>query len=199
MQIRRIVTGHDASGKAVVKTDEQITAVPRIAGGISGCEIWSTDRMPIDNSAAADPLQRAGFVKQYNYVGDGVGTTFRINEFAPGNARFTHHTETMDYVLQLTGEIDCELESGKVVHLKPGDVMVQRGTIHTWVNKGSVPAVTAFILIDATPEVVNGKEMRTVYPLPREAMLSDRNRLPASKNCTHAPGNSNDIRKHATS
>jgi hypothetical protein len=42
--------------------------------------------------------------------------------------------------------------------------VVQRGTIHTWVNKGSVPAVTAFILIDAKPVVVNGKEIRTVYP-----------------------------------
>jgi uncharacterized cupin superfamily protein len=168
MKIRRIVTGHDASGKAVVKSDEQITAVPRIAAGISGCEIWSTDRMPIDNSAAADAAQRAGFVRkynQYNYVGDGGGTTFRINEFAPGNARFTRRTETMDYVIQLSGELDCELDSGEVMYLKPGDVVIQRGAIHTWVNKGSVPAVIAFILIDATPDEVNGKEMRTVYPI----------------------------------
>jgi quercetin dioxygenase-like cupin family protein len=70
----------------------------------------------------------------------------------------------MDYALQLSGELDCELDSGEVVHLKPGDVIVQRGTIHTWVNKGPVPAVIAFILIDATPDEVNGKEMRTIYP-----------------------------------
>jgi uncharacterized cupin superfamily protein len=135
MEIRPVVTGHDASGKAVVKTDEQITAVPRVAAGILGCEIWSTDRMPVDNSAAADSAQRAGFVghyNRYNYVGTGGGMTFRINEFAPGNARFTHRTETMDYALQLSGELDCEFDSGEVVHLKPGDVIVQRGTIHTW-------------------------------------------------------------------
>ena len=65
----------------------------------------------------------------------------------------------------LSGEIDCEFDRGVVVHLKPGDVIVQRGTIHTWVNKGSVPAVTAFILIDAKPVEVNGKEMCTVYPI----------------------------------
>lgn len=164
MKIRRIMTCHDSSGQAIVKTDEQIAAVPRVAAGISGCEIWSTDRMPIDNSAAADAVQRAGFVKRYNYVGDGGGTTFRINEFAPGNARFTHRTETMDYAILLSGEIDCELDNGEVIHLKPSDVIIQRGTIHTWVNRGSVPAVIAFILIDATPDVVNGKEMRTVYP-----------------------------------
>ena len=82
MKVRRIVTGHNDDGKAVIKTDEQIAAVPRIGAGISGAEIWSTDQMPIDNSAAADAAQRAGFVKHTNYVGDGVGTTFRINEFA---------------------------------------------------------------------------------------------------------------------
>ena len=71
MKVRRIVTGHNVSGKAIVKTDEQVTSVSRVAAGISGCEIWSTDQMPIDNSAAADAAQRAGFVKHSNYVGDG--------------------------------------------------------------------------------------------------------------------------------
>jgi quercetin dioxygenase-like cupin family protein len=165
MKVRRIVTGHNAAGKAVIKSDEQIAAVPRIGAGITGAEIWSTDQIPIDNSAAADAAQRAGFVKHTNYVGDGAGTTFRINEFAPGCVRFTHRTETMDYVLQLSGELDCELEGGEVAHLKPGDVMIQRGTIHTWVNKGSVPAVIAFILIDAKPVEINGKEMHSVFPL----------------------------------
>jgi mannose-6-phosphate isomerase-like protein (cupin superfamily) len=84
-------------------------------------------------------------------VGDGGGTTFRINEWAPGHARFTHRTETLDYAIVLSGETNCELENGEAVHLKSGDVMIQRGTIHTWVNRGSVPAVTAFILIDAKP------------------------------------------------
>jgi quercetin dioxygenase-like cupin family protein len=165
MKIRRIVTGHNDDGKAVIKTDEQIAAVPRIGAGISGAEIWSTDQMPIDNSAAADAAQRAGFVRRTNYVGDGGGTTFRINEFVPGCVRFTHRTETMDYAIQLSGELDCELENDEVVHLRPGDVLIQRGTIHTWVNKGSVPAVIAFILIDAKPVTVNGREMRTVFPL----------------------------------
>jgi uncharacterized cupin superfamily protein len=168
MKVRRIVTGYNAAGKAVVRTDEQIAAVPRIGAGISGAEIWSTDHMPVDNSAAAEASQRAGFVKHTNYtniVGDGGGTTFRINEFGPGCVRFTHRTESLDYVIQLSGELDCELEGGEVVHLKPGDVMIQRGLLHTWVNKGSVPGVVAFIMIDAKPVEVNGKEMRTVFPL----------------------------------
>lgn len=167
LQVRRVVTGHDAKGKAVVATDERLTAVSRrIGANITGCEIWSTDRMPVDNSAAADAAQRAGFVRRYNYVGTSEGVTFRITEWAPGHARFTHRTETLDYAILLSGEIDLELDDGEVVHLKPGDVVVQRGTIHTWVNRGSVPAVTAFILIDARPAEVNGELLRTHFPAP---------------------------------
>ena len=165
LQVRRIVTGHDANGNAVVATDERLTAVSRrIGANVTGCEMWSTDRMPVDNSEEAGAAQRAGFVKRYNYVGTGQGTTFRITEWAPGHARFTHRTETVDYAILLSGEIDLELENNEIVHLKPGDVVVQRGTTHTWVNRGSVPAVTAFILIDANPAEVNGQELRTIFP-----------------------------------
>jgi uncharacterized cupin superfamily protein len=163
--VRRIVTGHDADGKAVVASDERLTAVSRrIGANITGCEIWSTDRMPVDNSAAAAAAQQAGFVKRYNYVGTGQGTVIRITEWAPGHARFTHRTETVDYAILLSGEIDLELENDEVVHMKPGDVVVQRGTTHTWVNRGTVPAVTAFILIDANPAEVNGELLRTLFP-----------------------------------
>jgi uncharacterized cupin superfamily protein len=136
----------------------------RIGANITGCEMWSTDRMPVDNSEEAAAAQRAGFVKRYNYVGTGQGTTFRITEWAPGHARFTHRTETVDYAILLSGEIDLELENNEVVHLKPGDVVIQRGTTHTWVNRGSVPAVTAFILIDAKPAEVNRELLRTLFP-----------------------------------
>ena len=165
LEVRRIVTGHDADGKAIVASDERLTAVSRRSGAhVTGCEIWSSDRMPVDNSEAAGAAQRAGFVKRYNYVRTGQGTTFRITEWAPGHARFAHRTETVDYAILLSGEIDLELENGVVVHLKPGDIVVQRGTMHTWVNRGSVPAVTAFILIDAKPAEVNGEMLRTVFP-----------------------------------
>jgi uncharacterized cupin superfamily protein len=163
--VRRIVTGQDASGKAVVASDERITAVSRRIGkNITGCEMWSTDSMPVDNSEAAAAAQQTGFVKRYNYVGTGQGTAFRITEWAPGHSRFTHRTETVDYAILLSGEIDLELENNEVVHLKPGDVVIQRGTTHTWVNRGSVPAVTAFILIDAKPAEVNGELLHTIFP-----------------------------------
>ena len=165
-KVRRVVTGYDASGKSVVKTDELLPGVSRGIAGITGWELWSTDQMPVDNSAAADAAQRAGFVKHLipNYVGTGGGTLLRIDEIAPGAARFTHRTETVDFCIQLSGELDCELEGGEVVHLKPGDIFINRGGLHTWVNNGSVPSLGAAVMVDAKPIEVDGKELRTVYP-----------------------------------
>jgi quercetin dioxygenase-like cupin family protein len=167
LEVRRIVTGHDATGKAIVETDEVLRAVPRLnRPHIAGCEIWSTDQMPVDNSAAAGAAQRAGFVKRYNYVGSGQGSVIRVTEFAPGAPKFMHRTETVDYAILLSGECDLEFDSGEVAHMKPGDIVVQRGTMHAWVNNGSVPAVFAFILIDAAPAEIGGEALRTHYPAP---------------------------------
>lgn len=166
LEVRRIVTGHDASGKAVVASDEHMTGVASPTRPyISRCEIWSTDAMPVDNSegAAADE-QRAGFVERYNYVGTGQGTVIRVTEFAPGAPKFMHRTETVDYAILLSGECDLELDDGKTVHMKAGDIVVQRGTMHAWVNNGSVPCVFAFILIDAEPVQADGRSLTTHYP-----------------------------------
>ena len=166
LNVRRIVTGHDGNGRAVVATDETFpsTASPT-RPGISRVEVWSTDKMPVDNSEgpAAD-AQRAGFVKRYNYVGSGQGTVIRVTEFAPGSPGFMHRTETVDYAILLSGECDLELDDGKTVHMKPGDICVQRGTMHAWINKGTVPAVFAFVLIDADPVEMTGQKLTTHYP-----------------------------------
>jgi quercetin dioxygenase-like cupin family protein len=166
LEARRIVTGHDEFGKGIVVTDEKLSAVSRGLGpGISGCEIWSTNSMPVDNSMEVEAAQRAGFVKKYNYVGSGQGTTVRIVEWVPGHAIFPHRTETMDYSIVLSGEIDVEFDSGQVVTMKQGDIIVMRGVTHAWKNKSSaVPAVMAFILIDAAPFVAAGEKRGVLFP-----------------------------------
>src|SRR5260370_35448262 len=84
MKVRRIVTGHNASGLSAVKTDELLPGGSRGIAGITGWELWSTDQMPVDKSAAADAAQRPGFVKDLfpNYVGTGVGTPVRMDAVA---------------------------------------------------------------------------------------------------------------------
>jgi hypothetical protein len=128
LEVRRIVTGHDAAGKAIVASDEQMIGTTRPGrAGIARCEIWSTKQMPIDNSDAAAAEQRKGFVVRQNYVGSGQGTVVRVIEFAPGSPKFMHRTETLDYAILLSGECDLELDDGKTVHLTQGDVVVRVG------------------------------------------------------------------------
>ena len=81
------------------------------------------------------------------------GTVFRLVEYGPGVVPRNHRTESIDYAIVMSGEIDMEMD-GTTVHLKAGDVLVQRGTIHNWINTGTAPCVIAFALIDGKPATV---------------------------------------------
>ncbi len=172
-EVRRVVAGNNNAGAAVVIDDEVIPAVSRGVGrNITGSEMWSTDSMPVDNSVDAEIKQRKGYIKvynDYNYVGSGQGTAFRITNWEPGHALFTHRTQTTDYDIVLSGEIDLELEEGQAVHLKAGDVVVLRGCTHTWINRSDKPAVTAFILIDAAPVEIAGGTLKPIFPFPTDS------------------------------
>lgn len=151
VKVRRVVTGHDAGGRAVVKIDETAKNVVSNRPGASSCVIWTTDTNPADNSGDADTSTRK--------VGTTLagGTVFRIVEFSPGAAPRVHRTDSIDYAVVISGEIDMELEKGEEVHLGAGDVVVQRGTVHCWINRGRVPCTIAFVLIDAKPVTAGGK------------------------------------------
>ncbi len=144
MQLRRVVTGHDAEGQAVVQIDELCANVLSRRPLHSSCVVWSSAEFPIDNAAPGDLAARDVAV-----VGK-TDSVFRVVEYQPGVAPRNHRTETLDYAVVLSGEIDMELD-GTSVHLKQGDVLVQRGTIHNWVNRGTVPCTIAFVLIAAQP------------------------------------------------
>ena len=170
MEHRRVVAANNELGRAVIVSDERLSSVTRGVGhGMVGSEMWSTDAMPVSNASEADAAQRKGFIKvhnAFNYIGSGQGTAFRITEWKPGHTRFTHRTQTVDYDVVLSGEIDLELDDGQVVHLKAGDSVVLRGCTHTWINRGAVPAITIFVLIDAEPVVISGEELPPLFPLP---------------------------------
>ena len=166
--VRRVIVENDADGKSVVTGDAML---PGVSAGtnthITGSELWSTDMMPVDNSAEAQADQKEGVVNRYhdyNFVANGQGTTFRITEFAAGHVRIKHRTESLDYDVILAGEIDLELDDGQTVHLKTGDSIVVRGAAHAWVNRGTQPALVMFVMIDAKPVLVDGRELNTLIP-----------------------------------
>jgi quercetin dioxygenase-like cupin family protein len=150
LNIRRVVTGHDENGRAVVRIDEICRNVISRRPNHHSCVIWSTGTFPADNSGDLD-----GGAREVATT-DPDGTVFRIIEYRPGVAPRNHRTESIDYAVVLAGEIDMELD-GSEVHLRQGDVLVQRGTIHNWVNRGSQPCVIAFVLVAAKPVAVAGR------------------------------------------
>jgi quercetin dioxygenase-like cupin family protein len=155
LQLRRVVTGHDANGKAIVKIDEISQNLSTGRPGRSAAVVWTTESFPVDNTGETDQgLRQVGTTLRN-------GTVFRVIEFSPGVAPRNHRTDSIDYAIILSGAIEMELDD-TVVHLKAGDVLVQRGTIHNWVNRGSEPCVMAFILIDAKPVEVGGKVLNAI-------------------------------------
>jgi quercetin dioxygenase-like cupin family protein len=155
LQIRRVVTGHDAAGRAVVKIDETSGNVISGRKGQESCVVWTTETSPADNRGDEDAARRE--------VGTTLagGSVFRIVRYDPGVAPRNHRTNSVDYAVVIAGEIDLELD-GATVTLKAGDVLVQRGTIHNWVNRGTEPCVIAFALLDAKPVEADGKMLEAV-------------------------------------
>jgi quercetin dioxygenase-like cupin family protein len=155
IQVRRVVTGHDKNGRAVVKIDEVSKNMISSRPGQSACVVWTTESFPVNNTGEGDEgLRQVGTTLKN-------GTVFRVVEFGPGVAPRNHRTDSIDYAIVLSGEIDMELDDS-VVHLKTGDVLVQRGTIHNWINRGTTPCVIAFVLIDAKPVEADGKVLNAV-------------------------------------
>jgi quercetin dioxygenase-like cupin family protein len=153
LQFRRVVTGHDETGRAVVKIDELSRNLASSRPGATASVVWTTKGFPVDNTGNEDHGRRPTGTTLEN------GTVFRVLELAPGASPRNHRTDSIDYAVVMAGEIDMELDD-TTVHLKVGDVLVQRGTIHNWVNRGTVPCVIAFVLIAAKPVEVGGRVLR---------------------------------------
>src|SRR6516225_4026746 len=153
LQIRRVVTGHSAEGRARVEIDENVDNVISNRAGASSSVIWATKGFPVNNDGFEDPTKAP-----FKTTVEG-GTVFRVVRYEPGVSPRNHRTDSIDYAVVISGAIKMELDDGVVVNLKAGDVLVQRGTIHNWVNRGTEPCMIAFVLIAAKPVTAGGKAL----------------------------------------
>jgi len=174
-QIRRVVTTHDVNGAAVVLVDGIAQNRRARPDGLTASTLlWVTDSTPARFSDTRDFADvKIGVPPPPN------GSIFRIVDFGPekpgappldhatvmkemgiehgtGGRRpprhpMMHWTRSVDYAVIMSGEIDMLLDDSEV-HLKAGDVVIQQGTNHAWVNRGTEPCRVAFILIDALDE-----------------------------------------------
>ncbi|MBN9102705.1 MULTISPECIES: cupin domain-containing protein [unclassified Pseudonocardia] len=153
-RFRRVVTGHSEDGKAVIRSDEIVSSAPRLPG-YEARVVWCTGQLPASNDEDVFDDGAPG--------PKGARVLFRVAEFDPAEAEHTnmHRTETQDVALVLSGRLDMVLDSGEVVEqLTAGDVLVQRGTMHSWVARGDEPVRVLFVLIDALPVQVGDVVLR---------------------------------------
>ena len=140
----------------VRSSDEPVKNVVSSRPGVSSCVVWSTKGFPVDNDGSDDPTTGSFKTTVVN------GTVFRVVRYEPGVVPRNHRTDSIDYAVIVSGEIDMELDDGVIVKLKAGDALVQRGTIHNWVNRGKEDCVIAFILISGKPVSAGGKTLNAV-------------------------------------
>ena len=166
VEIRRVVTGVNAEGQALIIQDGPApVTVSRPALAMEAALIWTTSETPADLSQYDDPTFRPSAIGP-----TAGGSLVRVTDFHPqpkgvedatvmkefglgqdaqgGRHSLMHRTKTLDYAIVLDGEIDMLLDEGEV-HLKAGDILVQRGTNHAWVNRGDKPCRIAFVMVDA--------------------------------------------------
>ena len=172
-RIRRVVTGHDTDGKSTIVVDGLAPNVLEMASmpGVALTDLWRTETSPASNSGSKDAA--AGRIK---LEPPASGTILRIVEFPPDKAwrksanakkafasigaggapdhasddAMMHATATVDYIIVLRGEIWAIMDKGEKL-LKAGDVLIQRGTNHSWSVRTKDPCVIAAVLIGAKP------------------------------------------------
>lgn len=158
--VRRLVTGHDSSGHSVFLSDKTFDPVLAESGDAAMCMLWYEPKTPIDNSTVT------GDIDQQPALTLKGGSVLMITEMFPRQSSPFHRTNSMDYGIVIAGTVEIELDNGAVSRLHPGDVIIQRGTIHLWRNPSdSEVCRIAFVLTEASSgAVVNGTPLPEVLP-----------------------------------
>jgi mannose-6-phosphate isomerase-like protein (cupin superfamily) len=171
-RVRRVVTGHDAEGRSTFIADGEapnFKEVP-VMPGLALTDLWETKGAPASNAGHADAADRPIRLEPPKN-----GTILRIVEFPPDSQWRTarsreafaaigaghapdksssdpmmHTTATVDYIIVLKGEIYAVMDTGEKL-LRAGDVLVQRGTNHSWSVRGNEPCIVAAVLVSAKP------------------------------------------------
>ncbi len=172
-RVRRVLTGHDTEGRSTIIADGQAPNVKEMASmpGLALTDLWETGGAPASNAGDKDAAARPVRLEPPKN-----GTILRIVEFPPdsawregadakaafksigaGHAKdrassdpMMHKTSTVDYIIVLKGEIHAVMEKGETL-LRAGDILVQRGTNHSWSVRGNEPCIVAAVLVSAQP------------------------------------------------
>jgi mannose-6-phosphate isomerase-like protein (cupin superfamily) len=172
--IHRVVTGHDPDGKAIIASNGPLAAIVELAAipGMIFHEVWETSGTPAPVDNCADPTTgpmmhgapkngtRIRFVDlppDTNYLAEAhtrmkalfeeVNNVEGLTTKSDSPHPMMHRTESIDYGIVIEGELTLILDDTEVP-LKPGSVVIQRGTNHAWANRTDRPCRMLFVQID---------------------------------------------------
>jgi quercetin dioxygenase-like cupin family protein len=142
--VKRIVTGHDERGNAVFRSCSELRPALIESGDAAFATVWSTAEVPVNLNDETDGGNReVGLTLE-------KGSVVRVVDMLPGGISPMHRTVSIDYGVVLSGEVELELDDGRVERCEAGDVIVQRGTMHRWRNPShDTPCRIVFVLIEA--------------------------------------------------
>ncbi|KAJ2978867.1 hypothetical protein NQ176_g3577 [Zarea fungicola] len=163
---RRVVTTHDANGKAVISQISQ--EVPRFE--IPGMHFYLGYTLGQSPAILNNDQDLVNYESQLPHnLGISIpgGTVLRVVDFLPGEAQGPmHRTKTIDFGVIIEGELELILDSGESTVLKRGDIIVQRGTIHAWRNNSTTQVARGFfVLADAALPTINGEKLGEYVPV----------------------------------
>ena len=156
--VQRVVTGHDAKGRAIFKSEDVSPTKMIPSGDASFLKIWATETVPADLND-----ERDGRDLPTGLTLEG-GSVIRIVDMLPGKESPMHRTNSVDYGIILKGEIELELDDGAKRTVREGGIIIQRGTNHLWRNTTNQPCRIAFILIEAPAYLHDGKPLDEMKP-----------------------------------
>jgi mannose-6-phosphate isomerase-like protein (cupin superfamily) len=167
MGVRRVVTGHTPDGKSIIASDTEVDATPVGALGSTTTLIWGRDDIAEFPDDGSQPARETVFprpggcaiaVLEISVGGEDFDEFVRtgLAPWADPDQPGMHRTATIDYDVVLEGTVGLEVDDGVVVTLYPGDIVVQNGTTHRWLNQGDTPARILAVTIGARNSLPSG-------------------------------------------
>jgi len=169
--VRLVITAHDSSGKAIVAHDDPANAHPlgpseshdgktTVASFI---DLYRTEDFPSSNGVPGEKFHDPSVGKESELMSEG-GSIFRAVDFPPESVTPFHRTISIDYAIVVRGSVICELDDNNRTTLNPGDVIVQRGTIHAWINESKTEWSRVFYVMLPSKKVeVDGKPLELEF------------------------------------
>ena len=155
-------TGHNLkSGKAIVQEKRDGAWTVYDSKQMAFKVVYTTSEFPVSLNDDQD-IKKHDNIMAHGTLGlvNKNGTVCRIVDFAPGFDCMMHRTQSLDYGVVIQGDIELVMDSGETQMMHPGDVAVQRSTMHAWRNPSATEwARMLFVLQDCQPLQLGGKRL----------------------------------------